>query len=121
MMNATQQGPFTKSFTATPTGPALNSSQGQRVTPNMVKSSIDYESIRGGMQTSPKSIKPTDKRLEFLLKAKASRQDKKMKVSLRQNSLDASVSGPQQPTHTWAAQHSLSPKRVNIGNSAAAV
>ena len=41
----------------------------------------DYDSIRDNMSTSPKAIKATGERIEYLAKAKKARQEKKMRVT----------------------------------------
>ena len=81
--NKTLQGPFEKSPSAKKAAiDGFQTSYGVRASPNLIDDN-DYESIRENMSTSPKAIKPTSQRLDYLLRAKKVRAEKKMRVTGR--------------------------------------
>ena len=105
-MNTTQQFPFNKS--ALNKTPIAQTSYGARTSQKMLD--VDHKSIRDDMSQSPRSIKATDKRIDYLVKAKKARNEK--------NHQRMSVGGITTNDQTaWAASGNIrispSPRQIN--------
>ena len=77
---------------------ANHTSQSFRGTPPMI--TIDHKSIRDDKSTSPKAIQATDRRIDYLLKAKQARNEKKELMSIRKSSETGRAAN-------WAADSSI--------------